>query len=87
MDESENSAKSWSFWENLGSFELLLVWTTRKSSYLLNLVNYKPYFSMVELLDPGLYVVDISYLVFTTEKVLIFNCSALQRQALQSRWK
>ena len=39
-----NSAKCWSFFKKLGSFELLTVWHARNWSYILNLVNYKPFY-------------------------------------------
>ena len=55
-----NSAKSWSFFKKLGSFELLMVWTTRKWSYLLNLTHFRPFYGQitrgVQLLGQRLYI-------------------------------
>ena len=55
-----NSTKSWLFFKKLGSFELLMVWTTRKWSYLLNLTHFRPFYGQitrgVQLLGQRLYI-------------------------------
>ena len=44
-----NSAKSWSFFKKLGSFELLMVWAAQNWSYMLNLVNYNSFYGKITL--------------------------------------
>ena len=39
-----NSAKSWSFFKKLGSFELLMVWAAQNWYYLLILINFRPFY-------------------------------------------
>ena len=44
-----NSAKSWSFFKKLGSFELLMVWAARNWSYMLNLTHSRPFYEQITL--------------------------------------
>ena len=44
-----NSAKSWSFFKKLGSFELLMVWAAQNWYYLLILINFRPFYEQITL--------------------------------------
>ena len=43
------SAKSWSFFKKLGSFELLMVWAAQNWYYLLILINFRPFYKQITL--------------------------------------
>ena len=58
-----NSAKSWSFFKKLGSFELLMVWAARNWSYMLNLTHSRPFYEQITLCASYYIRICISYIL------------------------
>ena len=62
-----NSAKSWSFFKKLGSFELLMVWAARNWSYMLNLTHSRPFYEQITLCA-SYYIRDCIFVLLITSE-------------------